>query len=105
MTTFGNLKHVTFASQIVTGSQLVPYFTYLYTTTFILLIIFHSRDGQFENLRDHTSGMRNVPLQFPSVTQKHRLLKLSDDSFTINTTREEMTNFTELANNIISPHN
>ena len=35
-------KHTTFLSQMVTGSQLLPCLTYLHTTTFILLSIFHS---------------------------------------------------------------
>ena len=37
------LKHTTFLSQMVTGSQLFPYFTFVHTATFVLLSSFHSQ--------------------------------------------------------------
>ena len=91
-------KHTTFLSQMVTGSQLLPCLTYLHTTTFILLSIFHScRRSVWKSGRDHSPGMGNVHFRFLFVAKKHRLLKLSILS-QWNANRREMTIFIENAN-------
>ena len=55
---------MTFVSQIVTGSQLVPYFTYLYTTTFIDDKLFRDILGREDQ------GFRETPREVTKTLTK-----------------------------------
>ena len=70
-----------FEQQTSARSEQFPYLTSLHTTTFLFLSILSLVETVSSNSgRDLHPGIRNVHFQFPSVAQKHCLLKLSNNN-------------------------